>query len=78
MSRLAVANKLLHLLTKETISNFDRAFDVLTDPSTHTYAVFWNDISDKYPMFNDHAKTATYHALITLRSLLRQYRETLE
>jgi hypothetical protein len=73
MSTLAIVGKLQRLLTKENIKQFDRVFEVLTDPSTHTYAVFWHEIHDKYPEFNDAVKGTTYRALLALRAILREY-----
>lgn len=78
MSKIAVANKLQRLLTRENINNLDCAFGVLTDPSTHAYAIFWHEIQDNYPEFNDSVKNATYRALLALRAILREYKDTIK
>lgn len=73
MSTLAIVGKLQRLLSKENIKQFDRVFEILTDPSTHTYAVFWHEIQVKYPEFNDATKGTTYRALLALRTILQEY-----
>jgi hypothetical protein len=70
---MATVSKLQRLLTRETIKQFDRVFEVLTDPSTHTYAVFWHEVHDRYPDFNDVVKGLTYRSLLSLREILQEY-----
>lgn len=73
MSKLSVVTKLTQLLTKQNIKYLDKVLDMVTDRSTHTFAIFWGEVNEKHKDFDENAKRITYKALLELRSILHDY-----